>query len=124
MLDLATDPTSQALVAELWAQGKVVAAVCHGPAALVNVKTGGDGAYLLEGKKVTAFSNSEEDAAGFASAMPFALETLANERTGGNGFEKAGDWQEKVVVDGRLITGQNPASALGVGKAIAEALGV
>jgi putative intracellular protease/amidase len=123
MFDLADDKVSQELTADFWEQGKVVAAVCHGPAALVNVKLG-NGEWLLKGKRVSAFTNSEEEAMDMAKVMPFELETEIKNRTGAGGFEKEVDFKEKVVVDGKLITGQNPASALGVGKAIAEALGI
>ncbi|KAK3294330.1 class I glutamine amidotransferase-like protein [Chaetomium fimeti] len=118
MFDLAVDPTSQALVQEFAAKGKVVAAVCHGPAALVGVEG------LLEGKAVTGFTNAEEEAVGLDAAMPFALEDRLVEVVGKGGrFEKAAEkWGEKVVVDGKLITGQNPASAKGVGEAIVRAV--
>jgi putative intracellular protease/amidase len=123
MFDLATDSHAQKLTADLWSAGKVVAAVCHGPAGLVNVKLP-DGKYLLEGRKATGFSNDEEEASGLKDAMPFLLETEMKKRMGEGKYEKAGNWQEKVVVDGRLITGQNPASGKGVGEEIAKALGV
>merc|ERR1711964_413887 len=95
--------------------------VCHGPAALAYVKTS-SGSYLLDGHAVTGFSTSEEDAVGLTSAMPFILEDQLNVASGGK-FEKAGaDWGEKVVVSGKIITGQNPASASGVGQAILKAI--
>ncbi|KAK3400030.1 class I glutamine amidotransferase-like protein [Sordaria brevicollis] len=121
MFDLSISPESQQLVREFWDAGKVVAAVCHGPAALANVKLS-DGSLLLQGRKVTGFTNAEEDQVGLSSAMPFLLEDKLREAVGDEGkFEKAEQpWGEKVVVDagGRLITGQNPASAKGVGEAI------
>ncbi|KAH6856084.1 class I glutamine amidotransferase-like protein [Chaetomium sp. MPI-CAGE-AT-0009] len=120
MYDLAIDPTTQDLVAEFAKKGKVVSAVCHGPAALVGVK-GPEGGYFLEGKAVTGFTNAEEETVGLAEAMPFSLEDRLVER--GGRFEKAAEkWGEKVVVDGKLITGQNPASAKGVGEAIVRAV--
>merc|ERR1712093_851476 len=80
------------------------------------------GSYLLDGHAVTGFSTSEEDAVGLTSAMPFILEDQLNVASGGK-FEKAGaDWGEKVVVSGKIITGQNPASASGVGQAILKAI--
>lgn len=122
MYDLAIDPVSQQLVAEFWSKGRVVAALCHGPAALVNVKLP-DGTFLLKGKAVTGFSNDEEDSAKLSEFMPFMLETKLQEASGGK-YEKAAQlYAEKVVVDGKLITGQNPASARGVGEAITKALG-
>lgn len=122
MFDLAVDPTSQALVQEFAEKGKVVAAVCHGPAALVGVS--GPGGYFLEGKAVTGFTNAEEEAVGLDAVVPFALEDRLAEVVGKGGrFEKATEnWAEKVVVDGKLITGQNPASAKGVAEAIARAV--
>ncbi|KAG7287375.1 hypothetical protein NEMBOFW57_006886 [Staphylotrichum longicolle] len=119
MFDLVSDPTSQALIREFAAKGKVVSAVCHGPAALVDV----EGGQFLRGKKVTGFSNAEEKAVGLDSAVPFLLEDRLREAVGKEGaYEVAGNWQEKVVVDGKLITGQNPASAKGVAEAIAQAV--
>lgn len=121
MFDLSVSPESQQLVREFWDAGKVVAAVCHGPAALANVKLS-DGSLLLQGRKVTGFTNEEEDQVGLSKAMPFLLETKLREAVGTEGkFEQAESaWGEKVVVDagGRLITGQNPASAKAVGEAI------
>ncbi|KAL2170442.1 hypothetical protein VTG60DRAFT_4822 [Thermothelomyces hinnuleus] len=131
MFDLATDPTSQALVREFAAAGKVLAAVCHGPAALANVRTGGGGddagrggEYLLRGRRVTGFTNAEEAAFGLDRAMPFLLEDRLREVVGSEGaFEKAdANWGEKVVVDGKLITGQNPASATAIAEAIVRAV--
>ena len=125
MFDLATDETSHQIIREFYESGRIVSAVCHGPAALVNAKLS-DGSYLIDGSAVTGFSNAEEDAVGLTSAMPFKLEDQLNKSSGGL-FEKAAEsWGEKVVVskNGRLITGQNPASATAVGKAIYKALAV
>ena len=122
MFDLATDTTSQQIIREFYESGKVVAAVCHGPASLVNVKLS-DGSYLVNGEPISAFTNTEEEQVGLASAMPFALETELEKH--GAKIEKVEPWKEKVVVagkGGRLITGQNPASAAGLGKAIVNAL--
>ena len=122
MFDLATDPISHKIINEFHTAGKVISAVCHGPAALAFVKLP-DGTPFLAGTKVTGFSNSEEDAVGGTPDMPFALETELNKASNG-GYQKAEDWNPKVVVDrdGKLITGQNPASATGVGEAILKAL--
>jgi len=123
MFDLANDETSHKLINEFYTHNKIVSAVCHGPAALAHVKLS-SGGYLLDGQRVTGFSNSEEEAVGLLSAMPFKLEDELNKASGGK-YEKAEkDWAEKVVVarGGRLITGQNPASASGVGKAIYDAI--
>ena len=123
MFDLATDATSQQIIREFYESGKVVSAVCHGPAALVNVKLS-DGTYLVNGEPISAFTNAEEDQVGLSSAMPFMLETSLEKN--GAKIEKADPWKEKVVVagkGGRLITGQNPASAAGLGKAVLKAIG-
>ncbi|MCJ1391290.1 hypothetical protein MMC18_004153 [Xylographa bjoerkii] len=123
MFDLATDETSHKVIREFYEAGRIVAAVCHGPAALVNAKLS-DGSYLIGDSPVTGFSNDEEDAVGLTSAMPFQLETELNKNSGGH-FQKAKEaWAEKVVIakGGRLITGQNPASAKAVGEAIYEAI--
>ncbi|KAK2036844.1 DJ-1/PfpI family protein [Colletotrichum somersetense] len=122
MYDLAFDADSHKLIAEFAAQSKPIASVCHGPASIVNAKTN-DGEYLIKGKRVTGFSNTEEDQAGYTAEMNFLLEDRLKEN--GGKYETAdAPWGEKVVVDGIVITGQNPASALGVGKAIVKALGL
>ncbi len=123
MWDLATDPTSHKLLNEFYAQSKVIAAVCHGPAALGYVKLP-SGSYLIDGEAVTGFSNTEEEAVGLTKAMPFSLEDRLNESSGGKYVKAEADWGKKVVVSraGKLITGQNPASAEGVGHAIYEAI--
>ncbi|KAL2267246.1 hypothetical protein VTJ83DRAFT_4523 [Remersonia thermophila] len=122
MYDLAVDPATQALVAEFVAADKVVAAVCHGPAALVGVTV--DGTPFLRGKAVTGFSDEEERAVGADGAVPFVLEQRLTELVGPAGrYEKAGEnWGEKVVVDGKLITGQNPASAKRLAEEIVKAV--
>ena len=123
MFDLAKDETSHKLINEFWAHNKIVSAVCHGPAALAYVKLP-SGKYLLEGQGITGFSNAEEDQAGLSSVMPFMLETQLGEASGGK-FTKAKDaWAAHVVVSGggRIITGQNPASAAPIGKAIYDAI--
>lgn len=121
MFDVVTDPDSIRIASDVYAAGKPVAAVCHGPAALLNVN-GPDATSILKGKQVTGFSDSEEEIAQYTSEMPFSLEQrLGKESVGG--YVKAGEpWGPKVVVDGQVITGQNPASAKGVGEAIAKAL--
>jgi putative intracellular protease/amidase len=123
MFDLATDPTSHKLINEFYTYNKIVAAVCHGPAALTHVKLA-SGEYLLDGQPVTGFSNTEEDQVGLTSAVPFSLEDALNQATGGKFVKASEPWGPKVVVarGGRLITGQNPASAAGVGQAIYDAI--
>lgn len=119
MWDLADDQTSHKVAREIYERGGVVAAVCHGPAAIANLKLS-NGKYLIDGKRVTAFSNAEEDAVELSKSMPFLLETRLVEN--GALFEKAPLWQAKVIVDGRLVTGQNPASAKGVGEQLLNCL--
>lgn len=106
--DLASDPHSIGLIEAFVAQGKPVAAVCHAPAVLHQVKTPA-GAPLVEGKRVTGFSNSEEEAVGLTDVVPFLLEDRLREL--GGKYEKREDWEAFAVVDGHLITGQNPASS-------------
>lgn len=121
MFDLATDAASHKLIADFASKGKVVSAVCHGPAVFVNVKLA-DGTHLLKGKEVTGFSNVEEDQVQLSSAMPFMLETELDKASGGKYVKAAEPWGEKVVVAGNVITGQNPASAHAIGEAIVKAL--
>lgn len=120
MFDLVDDEDSRQLIAEFYSAGKTVAAVCHGPVVLVNVKI--DGKPLLQGLRVTGFSNEEEEIIGLTSAMPQLLEDEVK-KSGGMYVKADKPWSEKVVVDGQLITGQNPASAAAVGRALAQALG-
>jgi putative intracellular protease/amidase len=119
MWDFADNIELAKIAATIYEAGGAVAAVCHGPSGLVNIKLI-NGKYLVEGKKVNAFTNEEEIAVKLENVVPFMLETKLIER--GATFEKAGLWQEKVVVDGRLITGQNPASAKKVGEELLKIL--
>lgn len=112
--DLASDSNSDKLIGSFYENGKPVAFVCHAPAVLKNVKVNGE--YLVKGKKVTGFSNTEESAVGLTDIVPFLLEDeLSNI---GAEYSKADNWQPYAVVDGLLITGQNPASS----KLVAEKL--
>ncbi|KAG8710965.1 hypothetical protein FRC08_016496 [Ceratobasidium sp. 394] len=120
VIDLATDQTNIKLASQFFNAGKPTAAVCHGPAALVSVKDEA-GKSIFSGRNATGFSDAEEEQVGKVKDVPFLLETRIKE-LGGN-YTKAGEaWGPKVVVDGHLITGQNPASAKGVGEAILKAL--
>ena len=103
----------------MYEQNRVVAAVCHGPSALVNVVLS-NGSFLVAGKKIAAFTDSEEQAVGMADIVPFLLERKLKDR--GAQHQSAADWTSNVVIDGYLITGQNPQSALGVGEAIRDVL--
>jgi putative intracellular protease/amidase len=113
MWDFAGNVELAAIAAEIYENNGAVSAVCHGPAGLVNIKLS-NGKYLLDGKKLNAFTNEEEIAVKLENVVPFMLETKLTER--GAKFEKAGLWQKKAVVDGRLVTCKNPASARRVGE--------
>lgn len=119
MWDFPNNSDVQRIAASIYEAGGVVAAVCHGPAALVDVKLSG-GQHLVAGRHVAAFSDAEEEAAGLTRVMPFLLQTTLEQR--GARYSKAALWQAHVQVDGRLVTGQNPASAAGVGTAVATLL--
>ncbi len=119
MWDFPTSPAVQSVARAIYEAGGVVAAVCHGPAALVNV-TLSDGSPLVAGKDVAAFTNEEEAAVGLDKVVPFLLATALSER--GARHHPASAWTAKVVVDGRLVTGQNPQSATGVGEALRDLL--
>ena len=105
--DLAVDKDSISLIETFVQQDKPVAFVCHSPGALKNVKI--DGEYLVKGKTVTGFTNSEEDAVGLTDVVPFLVEDVL--KANGGDYQKANDWESYVVEDGLLITGQNPASS-------------
>lgn len=108
MWDLAEDRNSIRLIESFVQAGKPVALVCHAPAALRHVRRP-DGRPLVEGKKVTGFTNSEEEAVGLTAVVPFLLEDELK-RLGGQ-YVKGADWSSYVTRDGLLITGQNPASS-------------
>lgn len=118
--DLVDDSASIALVEAFAKAGKPVAAVCHAPVVLVNAR-GTDGDWLVKGRRVTAFSNEEEAAVGLTKVVPFLVEDRLKER--GASFSKGAEWAPFVQVDGRLITGQNPASSGPVAEALLELLG-
>jgi putative intracellular protease/amidase len=106
--DLAEDAASIALIEATLAAGKPVALVCHAPGVLRYVKAD-NGNPVVQGKAVTGFTNTEEQAVGLTEIVPFLVEDML-ERNGGN-YTKVADWQPYVVKDGLLITGQNPASS-------------
>src|SRR5689334_22524881 len=114
MWDLVDNPTSIALLESFYNSGKPIAAVCHSPAVFHRVMY--DGVPLLKGKRVTGFTNGEEAAVHLTEVVPFLVEDELK-RIGGL-YEKAADWASFAVTDGRLVTGQNPASS----RAGAEAL--
>ena len=113
--DLSANENSISLIEDFWAANKPVAAVCHAPSVLLNVKNK-EGNNLLKGKKVTGFSNTEEVAVKLEKIVPFLLEDELKSK--GGIYSKKPDWESYVVVDGLLITGQNPASSGAVAKAL------
>ncbi len=115
MWDLATDKNSISLIQSFYNHNKPIAFVCHGSAALVNVKNA-NGDYLISGKKVTSFCNTEEDAVQLTKVVPFSLENKLKEK--GAIYEKGADWSSFTITDGLLLTGQNPQSS----KEVAEKL--
>lgn len=117
--DLAEDRDSITLIETMWAAGKPVAAVCHASGAFRHVQTA-DGTALVKGRKVTGFSNSEEDAAGLTDVVPFLVEDQLKQL--GGKYDKGEDWSSFVQTDGRLITGQNPASSAAAAQALLEQL--
>ena len=119
MWDLAEDANSIALIENFIAQQKPVAAVCHAPSVLVNAHAA-DGEPLVKGRQVSGFTNSEEAAVGLTDVVPFLLEDRLREL--GGEYSAAADWHPHAVVDGLLITGQNPASSEPVADALLSAL--
>lgn len=122
MFDLPRDTALASLLADAYTQGAVIGAVCHGPAALVDVKLG-DGTSMVAGKAMTGFTNEEESVFGkrWAKEFPWQLEDALRAR--GAHWQEAPLMMAKVVVDGRLVTGQNPYSTPGVAEAIVRATG-
>ena len=106
--DLTTNRESIQLIEDFWKAGKPVAAVCHAPSVLLNVKDA-DGNPLVEGKQVTGFTNTEEEAVQLTEVVPFLLEDELKKK--GGIYSKKEDWASYAVKDGLLITGQNPASS-------------
>lgn len=115
MWDFPTSPDVSRVGREVYERGGIVAAVCHGPAALVNMMLS-DGSYLVDGKRVAGFTNEEEDAVGLTDVVPFLLADTLTSR--GARHISAESFTEHVVVDGRLVTGQNPQSAAGVARGV------
>jgi putative intracellular protease/amidase len=119
MWDFPNNTSLARLAASIYEDGGVVGAVCHGPAALVNLKLS-NGQYLVNGKRVAAFTDDEERAVKLDGVVPFLLATTLSQR--GAVHVPAPNWQSNVIVDDRLVTGQNPASAERVGQEIAALL--
>ncbi len=117
--DLANDAASIALLEAFDRAGKPLGLVCHAPGALIKVRAA-NGKPIVSGRRVTGFTNSEEAAVGLSAVVPFLIEDEFT-RLGGH-FEKGPDWQVHVVTDGRLVTGQNPASSEAVAHALLSML--
>jgi putative intracellular protease/amidase len=117
--DLAEDTDSKTIIEAFYAANKPIAAVCHAPGVLKNVNAP-DGHPVVQGKKVTGFTNSEEEAVGLTQVVPFLVEDMLKAK-GGN-YSKAADWASYVVEDGHLITGQNPASSEAAAQALLKRL--
>jgi len=110
MVDMPEHPLLKKVIADTYERGGVVGAVCHGPVSLLNVKLS-DGSYLVNGKNIAAFTNAEEESYA-AIDVPFLLQTALTEQ--GAIFHAAAPWAANSIADGRVVTGQNPASAKGV----------
>lgn len=119
MFDFPPSHDVAGLVTRFLEEGRVVAAVCHGPAALVSAKSS-DGAPLVKGRRLTAFTDDEEREVKLDRVVPFLLESRLREL--GAVVEIAPNWQAKVVTDGKLVTGQNPQSSLATAEAVIAAL--
>lgn len=117
--DLAEDADSIKLIESMAAEGKTVAAVCHAPAVLRHAKAA-DGSPLVTGKKVTGFTNTEEAAVQLTDIVPFLVEDMLVKN--GGLYSKGADWQSYVLTDGKLITGQNPASSAAAAHAVLKQL--
>ena len=120
MWDLSSDENMKKIVEDFYSDKKIVSAVCHGPAGLLQA-TDRNGNSILKGKKITGFTNNEESAVGLTKTVPFSLENRMKEL--GGKFEKGQDFKPFVISDGQLITGQNPKSALPAAEKVIEILG-
>lgn len=119
-IDFIDSKALKAAVETVYANDKIVAADCHGPVGLAGCNKP-DGTPLVAGKVVTGFTNSEEDAVQLTEKVPFLIETKFIEQ--GAKYEKGDDWAPKVCVDGKLVTGQNPASSEACAKEVCKLLG-
>jgi putative intracellular protease/amidase len=119
MWDLTKDPNVIRLVQNFYKQNKPIAAVCHGPAALLNAKSD-NGELLIKGRKVTGFTNTEEEAVQLTQVVPFLLEDAL--KAAGAAYSKKGDWESYTVQDGLFLTGQNPASSEQVARDLLQVL--
>ncbi|WP_277972235.1 type 1 glutamine amidotransferase domain-containing protein [Pantoea agglomerans] len=117
--DLANDKHSISLIEQTLQAGKPVALVCHAPGVLRDVKNA-DGTHLVKGKKVTGFTNSEEEGVGLTEVVPFLVEDVLKQN--GGLYSRGDDWQSYTVQDGLLITGQNPGSSAETAKVLLASL--
>lgn len=117
--DLAENADSQRIIEIFITDGRPLAAVCHAPAIFQHTK-GIDGKSLVSGRRVTGFSNTEEAAVGLTAVVPFSVEDLL--KANGGLYTKGPDWASHVVVDGNLVTGQNPASSAAAAGALLKLL--
>lgn len=117
--DLAEDKDSRRLIEAFLGAGRPVAAVCHAPAVFRHVR-GADGKPLVEGRRVTGFTNTEEEAVGLTDVVPFLVEDML--RSKGGRYEQGPDWSSFVLRDGNLVTGQNPASSAEAAKRLLDVL--
>ena len=117
--DLAEDKTSIALIKKAYESDKVIGAVCHAPAVFRHVEIK-PGQNIVGGRNVTGFTNTEEEAVQLTKIVPFLVEDMLKENAGN--YSSGDDWAPHIVVDGKLITGQNPASSEGAAKAVVQAL--
>ncbi|HEY3676629.1 MAG TPA: type 1 glutamine amidotransferase domain-containing protein [Candidatus Tumulicola sp.] len=120
MFDLAQSVPLKALLSEFDAQGKVVASICHGPAAFVDAIRAGEPRTLVAERRITCFTDAEERDTGLAELMPFLLASKLREQ-GANVIENP-PWSDHVEVDGKWVTGQNPQSTASTARAILAAL--
>jgi putative intracellular protease/amidase len=118
--DLAEDADSRRLIEAFAKKGQPIGAVCHAPAVFRHTN-GPDGAKLVAGKRVTGFTNSEEQGVGLTDVVPFLVEDMLKQN--GGKYEKGADWGSYVVRDGMLVTGQNPASSGAAAKELLALLG-
>ena len=118
MWDFPDNEALAALASSIYSSGGVVGAVCHGPAGLLNIDV--DGSKLIDGKRVAGFTNAEEAGVELTDVVPFLLEDRL--KAAGADHRAGADFEENVVVDGRLVTGQNPPSATGVATAVVAAI--
>jgi putative intracellular protease/amidase len=118
--DLAEDADSRRLIETFLASDRPVAAVCHAPAVLRHA-VGAESRSIVSGRKVTGFSNTEEAAVGLTDVVPFLVQDMLAEK--GGLYEKGQDWSSHVVVDGKLVTGQNPASSAAAARELLRLLG-